>query len=108
MVGRAGRLGFSDKGASYAIAANGRAEYDVWQRFVLGRPEDVRSRLFDRGSDPRNLVLRTLAASAQVTVVSAGMAADEIVAFIEDSFGPFSSGKRPRPGSGGGRTWGRP
>jgi helicase len=89
MVGRAGRLGFSDKGASYVIAANGRAEYDIWQRYVLGRPEDVRSRLFDRGSDPRNLVLRTLAASAQVAVAGAGMTADEIVAFIEDSFGAF-------------------
>jgi replicative superfamily II helicase len=89
MVGRAGRLGYSDKGVAYVIAPDGRSEYDAWQYYVLGESEDVRSRLFDGGTDPRNLVLRTLAASAQLATVGAGMSADEIVAFIEDSFGAF-------------------
>jgi helicase len=88
MVGRAGRLGYSAKGTSYVIAPDPRAEYDVWQHYVLGKPEDVESRLFDVSSDPRNLVLRTLAASAQLAQ-GQGMTADEIVAFIEDSFGAF-------------------
>ena len=48
----------------------------------------MRSRLFDADSDPRNLVLRTLAASSQLAD-GTGMTADEIVAFIEDSFGAF-------------------
>ena len=88
MIGRAGRLGYTDKGTSYVIAPDGRSEYDVWQHYVLGDPEDVESRLFAVGSDPRNLVLRTLAASAQLAQ-GQGMTADEIVAFIEDSFGAF-------------------
>src|SRR5262249_7320588 len=66
MIGRAGRLGYSAKGTSYVITADGRAEYDVWQHYVLGQAEDVESRLFDAGTDPRNLVLRTLAASHQL------------------------------------------
>jgi helicase len=89
MVGRAGRLGYSDKGVAYVIAPDGRTEHNVWQHYILGEPEDVRSRLFDAQSDPRNLVLRTLAASAQLAAIGAGMSADEIVAFIEDSFGAF-------------------
>jgi replicative superfamily II helicase len=89
MVGRAGRLGYSEKGTSYVITPDGRSEYQVWQSYVLGRPEDVRSRLFDAGGDPRNLVLRTLAASRQLTTAGVGMTADEIVNFIEDSFGAF-------------------
>ncbi len=89
MVGRAGRLGYSDKGVAYVIAPDGRNEYEVWQHYVLGDPEDVRSRLFDVGTDARNLVLRTLAASDQLNALGAGMTGNEIVAFIEDSFGAF-------------------
>jgi helicase len=88
MVGRAGRFGYSDKGSSYVIAPDPRSEHAVWQHYVLGKPEDLRSRLFDANTDPRNLVLRTLAASAQLAQ-GQGMMADEIVAFIEDSFGAF-------------------
>ncbi len=88
MIGRAGRLGYTAKGTSYVIAPDGRAEYDVWQHYVLGRPEDIKSRLFDSGTDPRNLVLRTLAASSQ-RGEGQGMGGDEIIAFIEDSFGAF-------------------
>jgi hypothetical protein len=34
------------------IAPDGRTEYDVWQHYVVGRPEDIKSRLFDSGTDP--------------------------------------------------------
>jgi replicative superfamily II helicase len=88
MIGRAGRLGYSPRGTSYVIAPDGRAEYDVWRHYVLGRPEDIESRLFDAGTDPRNLVLRTLAASSQLAD-GQGMTGEEIVAFVEDSFGAF-------------------
>ena len=88
MVGRAGRLGYTDKGIAFAIAPDPRTEHAVWQHYVLGTPEDVLSRLFDAGTDPRNLILRTLAAGSQLAA-DTGMTADEIVAFIEDSFGAF-------------------
>lgn len=89
MIGRAGRLGFSGKGVAYVIAPDGRVEHDVWQHYVLGDPEDIRSRLFDTTTNPRNLVLRTLAGSAQLSGGGSGMNAQEIVDFIGSSFGAF-------------------
>lgn len=103
MIGRAGRLGYSEKGTSYVIAPDGRAEYDVWQHYVLGRPEDIASRLFDPAIDPRNLVLRTLAASAQLGG-GQGMTAEEVVAFIEDSFGAFQQRQAAPSWEWGGQT----
>jgi ATP-dependent DNA helicase len=70
------------------IAPDGRTEYEVWQHYVLGRPEDIKSRLFDSRTDPRNLVLRTLTAGSQFDG-GQGMSGGEIIAFIEDSFGAF-------------------
>jgi helicase len=86
MVGRAGRLGFTERGRSTAIARDGRSEHATWQRYVLGSPEDLRSRFLD--ADPRALILRTLAAAGQASGGS-GMTADELVAFLENSWGVF-------------------
>jgi helicase len=86
MVGRAGRLGFTDRGRSAIIATDGRSEHAAWQRYVLGRPENLRSRFLD--ADPRALILRTLAAAGQATG-SGAMTAMELVAFLEDSWGVF-------------------
>jgi helicase len=86
MVGRAGRLGFTERGRSAAIARDARSEHTIWQRYVLGIPEDLRSRFLD--ADPRALILRTLAAAGQASGGS-GMTADELVAFLEDSWGVF-------------------
>lgn len=86
MVGRAGRLGFTERGRSAAIARDARSEHATWQRYVLGSPEDLRSRFLD--ADPRALILRTLAAAGQASG-SSGMTADELVAFLEDSWGVF-------------------
>jgi len=88
MIGRAGRLGFSEKGTSYVIARDPRTEYEVWQHYVLGKPEDIRSRLFDADSDPRNLILRTLAAGSQINK-GHGLTEEDIIGFIEESFGAF-------------------
>ncbi len=88
MVGRAGRLGYSDKGTSFVVAPDPRSEYEVWEHFVKGNPEDISSQLLDVRSDPRNLVLRTLTAGAQFNE-AAGMTADEVIVFVEDSFGAF-------------------
>jgi helicase len=86
MVGRAGRLGFTERGRSVIIATDGRSEHAAWQRYVLGRPEDLRSRFLD--ADPRALILRTLAAAGQATP-SGAMTAEELVGFLEDSWGVF-------------------
>src|SRR5262249_33950395 len=47
LVGRAGRLGFAEKGASYLLALDPRAEHDVWSRYVTATPEDLVSRFLD-------------------------------------------------------------
>jgi replicative superfamily II helicase len=86
MVGRAGRLGFSERGRSIVIAPDGRNEHTSWQRYVLGRPEDLQSRFLD--ADPRALILRTLATAGQLAS-DTGMSAEELVAFLENSFGVF-------------------
>lgn len=85
MVGRAGRLGFTERGRSAIIAADGRSEHTAWHRYVLGRPEDLHSRFLD--GDPRALILRTLAAAQ--TGATAGMSSQEVIAFLEDSWGVF-------------------
>jgi helicase len=36
LVGRAGRLGYAEKGTSYLLALDGRTEHDFWNRYVTG------------------------------------------------------------------------
>jgi hypothetical protein len=85
MIGRAGRLGFTERGRSAVIAPDGRSEHATWHQYVLGRPEDLRSRFLD--ADPRALILRTLAAAQAGP--SMGMNSEEMIAFLEDSWGVF-------------------
>jgi replicative superfamily II helicase len=43
MIGRAGRLGFNEKGKSILIAENSIERRQLFQKYVLGTPEPVRS-----------------------------------------------------------------
>jgi helicase len=52
MVGRAGRLGFSEKGQSFLITPDGVQQYAYWQRYVKGDPEDIISRFTLERGDP--------------------------------------------------------
>jgi helicase len=90
LVGRAGRLGYSEKGTSYLIAVDGRTEYDFWNRYVIGKPEDLVSRFLDSGTDPRSLIVRVLVSARRAA--GEGVSADEIVDFLESSFGAFQAG----------------
>ncbi len=86
MVGRAGRLGFTERGRSVIIARDPRSEHLAWGQYVTGSPEDLRSRFLD--ADPRALILRALA-----TVAGPGMAGQmsggELIEFLENSWGVF-------------------
>src|SRR5260221_303949 len=84
LVGRDGRLGFAERGASYLIATSGNEEYHCWQRYVSGMPEDLASRFLD--ADPRTLIIRVLVAAGRV---SEGVSGDDIIGFLESSFGVF-------------------
>jgi helicase len=86
MVGRAGRLGITERGRSLIVARDPRTEHLAWGQYVTGSPEDLRSRFLD--TDPRALILRALA-----TVAGPGMAGqmseDELIEFLENSWGVF-------------------
>jgi replicative superfamily II helicase len=92
LVGRAGRLGFSEKGTSYLLALDARTEYDYWHRYVTGVPEDLVSRFLDQDTDPRSLIVRVLAAARRAA--GEGVAGEEIIAFLEASFGAFQASRR--------------
>ena len=89
LVGRAGRLGFAEKGTSYLIAIDPRTELEFWSRYVTGAPEDLFSRFLNSGTDPRSLIVRVLVAARRASVE--GVSADEIIDFLEASFGAFQA-----------------
>jgi hypothetical protein len=91
MVGRAGRLGFTERGRSIIVAPDFRQEHEAWNEYVITRPEDLQSRFLD--ADPRGLILRVLATSGQVAG-SPKMTAADLVSFLEGSFGAFQQRQR--------------
>jgi helicase len=101
LVGRAGRLGFAEKGASYLLALDARAEHDLWSRYVVAAPEDLVSRFLDDETDARSLIIRVLVAARRAA--GEGVPSDEIVEFLESSFGAFQA-RRAQTGW----QWSRP
>ena len=87
MVGRAGRLGFSERGASFTIATSTGEEHRYWNEYVLAEPEDLVSRFVDPQTDPRKQILQVLAAGAGLGTGIVGMTGDEVTDFLEESFG---------------------
>ena len=89
---RAGRLGFSERGTSYLLALNGRDAHYFWDHYVMGSPEDLGSRFLDAGTDARTLIVRVLVAARRAA--GEGVEAEEIVEFLESSFGAFQQIQR--------------
>jgi replicative superfamily II helicase len=89
IAGRAGRLGFAQRGTSYLVALTPHDEHYLWSRYVLGRPEDLESRFLVQDTDPRSVILRVLVAAQRATGTVGGLRADDIVGFLEESFGAF-------------------
>jgi len=86
IVGRAGRLGFTTRGTSFLLALDDMAEHYLWTHYVLGSPEDLTSQFLQGDTDPRTLILRVLATAEHS---AKGMSANDIVGFLEASFGSF-------------------
>jgi helicase len=97
LVGRAGRLGYTERGTSYLVATSANEEHHYWHRYVSASPEDLVSRFLN--ADPRTLIIRVLVAMGRA---SGGVAGNEIIEFLESSFGSFQMEQR-----GGGRGWDR-
>lgn len=89
IVGRAGRMGFVDHGTSYLLAIDPREALTLWNRYVKGTPEDLKSRFVTKESDPRTLILRVLAAARNASVK--GIPSRDILDFLEGSFGAFQN-----------------
>ena len=85
LAGRAGRLGYAERGASFLIARDAREEHGYWTRYVTAAPEDLVSRFLE--ADSRTMIIRVLAAAARAS--GDGVPAGEIVGFLEASFGAF-------------------
>ncbi|MGH7969566.1 MAG: helicase-related protein, partial [Limisphaerales bacterium] len=86
MVGRAGRLGFVDHGVSFLVALSPADEYRYWETYVRGTPEDLRSHFLSGETDVRSLILRVLASAFDSVN---GLTPDELVEFLDSSFGVF-------------------
>ena len=91
LVGRAGRLGYAEKGTSYLLALDARTEHDYWLRYVTGVPENLNSKFLSQGTDPRSLIVRVLVGAARST--AEGITSEEIVGFLESSFGAFQAAR---------------
>jgi helicase len=87
VVGRAGRLGLAEHGASYLVAMTSHDEDRYWRDYVLGKPEALRSRFLDASTDPRSLIVRMLAVGSGIA--GDGLPSDEIATLLESSFGAF-------------------
>jgi len=93
LVGRAGRLGYAERGASYLIATSPHEEHQYWQHYISAAPEDLVSRFLN--ADPRTLIIRVLVSAGRA---GGGVSGDEIIEFLESSFGVF----QVKQGGGGG------
>ena len=87
ITGRAGRLGYAEEGFSYVITLKPNEEHYVWTRYVQGKAEDLVSRFLANDTDPRSLIVSVLVAAQRSAAY--GMNAEDIIAFLEGSFGAY-------------------
>jgi replicative superfamily II helicase len=87
ITGRAGRLGYTERGTSYLLALNPLDEHHAWTCYVQGVPEDLLSRFLANTTDPRSLIIRVLVAAQRSA--SQELGADDVIEFLEGSFGAF-------------------
>jgi replicative superfamily II helicase len=84
MAGRAGRLGFNETGRAIILAETPIERAQLFQRYVAGTPEDVKSSF-----QQRDLPTWTLRLLSQVR----GVRQDEIPGLLVNTFGGFSASR---------------
>jgi replicative superfamily II helicase len=85
IVGRAGRLGYANRGSSYLVALTPHDEFRYWNKYITGTPENLVSHFLSLQTDIRSLILRIVASVRS----KLGISSQDIIAFIEESFGAF-------------------
>ncbi|WP_445174803.1 DEAD/DEAH box helicase [Microcoleus sp.] len=96
LAGRAGRLQLAERGTSYLLASDPHKAHILWTYYIKGYPESLVSRFVSPDTDPRSLIVRTLAATEQLfkqkvaqQLPKQGMHAEDLIEFLEASFGAF-------------------
>ena len=84
MAGRAGRLGYNETGKAIILATTPLERHQLFQRYVLGSPEPIRSSFNNR--DLRTWIIRLL---SQVRAIKQ----KEIPELLENTYGGFLSAK---------------
>jgi helicase len=84
MAGRAGRLGFNETGKAIILAETPMERAQLFQRYVMGVPEDVKSSF-----QQRDLPTWTLRLLSQVR----GVREDEIPGLLVNTFGGYSASR---------------
>lgn len=102
MVGRAGRLGFAERGSAFLIATTDHDAVTYWRDYVCRPPEDVESMFFGKGRDLRSSVLRVLAAAQQKG--GAGLTDAEVFGFLGRNFAAFLAAASGREAVTAGET----
>lgn len=89
IIGRAGRLGYSESGQSFLVVGGAIDEERMWRHYVVGSPEDLRSTLLDPALDELTLIVRVLATATGTAdgIESSRMTSEDVVAFLSLSFG---------------------
>lgn len=88
MAGRAGRLGFTPKGKSFVVACSPAEANQLWNKYILGKPEALISRFSDQ--EPLSLICRVLAtANASKTN---GLSESDLTDFIQSTFAGHQKG----------------
>ena len=92
MVGRAGRLGFTEAGESYLLPEGRLSSHAAWGDYVLGSLEPLRSKLVPDG-DPRTLMLRVLASVPGDT--TAVLTEKDVIDFLDLSLAAHQARRDP-------------
>lgn len=85
MAGRAGRLGYNERGKCIILADNASQREMLFRRYVLGRPEPLRSSFDPRA--PETWVVRLLAQVQRVR-------RDEVPVLLANTYGGYLAARR--------------
>src|SRR6266511_1010664 len=85
IAGRAGRLNMTERGRAIVLVGGDFDSQRVWERYITGAPEDLRSQLLSSGADLYTLALRVIAV-ATPPGERVGLTEKDIIAFLGNSF----------------------